>query len=535
MPQRRDPPTINESSSLLQHDPLSNGLNNTCNGHRHDEEQQHPSDKREIQHPGHSIGYLGSLAIAVNSLAGPAILQLPFQYQQSGIIPTTLCLLAVALLSYYCSLYMANVISYNGNADFSKCVEFSDPFRTFWSARAYQVTQLLFLGTCLVLNTAAMVDTAHVVDSVLGIHLGGTYAIDHHGQIQHWSHPTPCTRSQVKLGQCEPYNNHPHGVILTLGYVVTAAVFMPICFMELKENALWQIGGLVLLVSLCVYFCGVFSLAAVHQHHDALYHVSLWGHSYDEMLGVVLFNFALVLAIPAWLHEKQSHVNVHTVVGGSTALATVLYIGVGVTAAMAIPHCNVNMIEPMIGGAFGEKMAFAGSLFSFFIIGLDIPLFSVLTRYNLTHSGMCTPRMANIVVVWLPWSLSWILYQGDAVGQLLDWGGTLLTSAIAFLLPLCLALRILTTTEQVGSVAVYGANCFKSRQAQVRALYMLLVVTSAAVFAAIFGQLLSIESKYELTHSTEYVNGQNWTWPGFAMLTMPRKAGLIHQDVFHSD
>lgn len=26
---------------------------------------------------------LGSIAIAVNSLAGPAILQLPFQYQQS--------------------------------------------------------------------------------------------------------------------------------------------------------------------------------------------------------------------------------------------------------------------------------------------------------------------------------------------------------------------------------------------------------------------------------------------------------------------
>jgi hypothetical protein len=30
-----------------------------------------------------SIGKLGSIAIAVNSLAGPAILQLPFQYQQS--------------------------------------------------------------------------------------------------------------------------------------------------------------------------------------------------------------------------------------------------------------------------------------------------------------------------------------------------------------------------------------------------------------------------------------------------------------------
>ena len=58
-----------------------------------------------------TIGLLGSLAIAVNSLAGPAILQLPFQYQQSGIIPTSLCLMFVAVLSAFCSLHMANTIS----------------------------------------------------------------------------------------------------------------------------------------------------------------------------------------------------------------------------------------------------------------------------------------------------------------------------------------------------------------------------------------------------------------------------------------
>lgn len=37
-----------------------------------------------------------------------------------------------------------------------------------------------------------------------------------------------------------------------------------------------------------------------------------------------------------------------------------------------------------------------------FIIGLDIPLFCVLTGYNLTHSGLCSEWFANLIVVWIP-------------------------------------------------------------------------------------------------------------------------------------
>jgi amino acid permease len=69
------------------------------------------------------IGMLGSVAIAVNSLAGPAILQLPATYQESGIIPTTVALVLVGMLSSLCSLHMANVVSQvPGNSTFNKDV-----------------------------------------------------------------------------------------------------------------------------------------------------------------------------------------------------------------------------------------------------------------------------------------------------------------------------------------------------------------------------------------------------------------------------
>jgi amino acid permease len=104
---------------------------------------------------------LGSIAIAVNSLAGPAVLQLPFQYQQSGIVPTTICLIAIAILSAYVSLITANTISMiPNNKKFDKCIEFSDIYRYFINERTYTITQLLYLLTAITLNVAAIIDTA---------------------------------------------------------------------------------------------------------------------------------------------------------------------------------------------------------------------------------------------------------------------------------------------------------------------------------------------------------------------------------------
>ena len=149
-----------------------------------------------------SIGMLGSMAIAVNSLAGPALLQLPFTYQQAGVIPTTLALIMVAVLSGYCCMHMADVVSkVPGNRNFDKPVEFSDPFKIFWGHRAYVLTQAIFYLCTICVNVAAIVDTAQIVDSFLG-HWKGTwaFALDD-WELQQWIHTHPCSRKKVKLGE----------------------------------------------------------------------------------------------------------------------------------------------------------------------------------------------------------------------------------------------------------------------------------------------------------------------------------------------
>ena len=68
-----------------------------------------------------------SMAIAVNSLTGPAMLDLPATFQRSGLIPTFCTLICVYILSALCLLHMADTISkYPGNLKFEKEVEFSE-------------------------------------------------------------------------------------------------------------------------------------------------------------------------------------------------------------------------------------------------------------------------------------------------------------------------------------------------------------------------------------------------------------------------
>jgi hypothetical protein len=168
------------------------------------------------------------------------------------------------------------------------------------------------------------------------------------------------------------------------------------------------------------------------------------------------------------------------------------------------------MLEPMVSGAYGTTLQWAGWFFAFFIIGLDIPLFCVLTRFNLTQSGLCSSRTANIMVVYLPWSLSWIFYQGDSIAELLSWGGILFTSAVAFLLPLYLALRTLITfPDAKGSLHVYG-GLIQNRETQIRMLYFLLLAASVAVCLGIIGQADADIKKEEMrfeANSLRSVNG----------------------------
>lgn len=229
-----------------------------------------------------------------------------------------------------------------------------------------------------------------------------------------------------------------------------------------------------------------------------LENLSWWGSEWNTLFGVVLYNFCLVIAVPCWLYEKEAHVDVPTVIHGSTILSVVLYILIGGLGAMTIPHVSPNMLESMMSGAFGIPMQLNASVFAFFIIGLGCPLFSVLTRTNLTGSGLFSRRGANVLAVYLPFFSSWLFYQGDAITQLLSWGGIIFTSVVAFILPIWIALHTLDTSDKEGVIAVYGSNNVLSKEDHRFWLRVLMVVSALSIALAIAGNFIQQQEGEEI-------------------------------------
>jgi hypothetical protein len=242
-----------------------------------------------------------------------------------------------------------------------------------------------------------------------------------------------------------------------------------------------SIGFFVLLVS-TLGFIVMFVNEGVDMEN-----VSLWGTEWGSLFGVVLFNFSLVIAVPAWLYEKELEVDVPAVVHGASLLSAFLYILIGILGAVTMPFVSQNMLASLMSGAFGVPMQLCASIFAFFIVGLSCPLFSVLNRMNFVGSGLMTTNAANWWSVYLPFFSSWIFYQGDAVTVLLSWGGIIFTSLIAFILPLLLTLYVLDTSATEGAVDVYEPLHITSKSAQKRSLYVLLGVSVLSIFLAFFG------------------------------------------------
>lgn len=153
-----------------------------------------------------------------------------------------------------------------------------------------------------------------------------------------------------------------------------------------------------------------------------------------------------------------------------------------------MPDVTDNMLQSMMSGVFGKFTEVCSMVFAFFIIGLGIPLFSVLTRLNLTGSGLCNQFTANILAVYFPWGTAWLLYTGGKTTALLGWGGIFFSSIIVFIAPLALALHVVKQSDIQGSVAVYG-RYFQDHGKQKSILIILLFASVISIILAAIGEV----------------------------------------------
>lgn len=391
------------------------------------------------------IGLFGSIAIAVNNLTGPGMLDLPATFQKSGVIPTGLTIVFVSILSSMTCLILSNSIgkikpsrhSTKSNYAFSTPMEYSDAFKYYYGMNAFFITQFAFFLCIMSQCVASIISTAQVVDAFTANYHGQTYGLQFNGlfsppMLRTWS-PGFCDDGE----ECLPFDERSYGnVILTWGYVVTATLISPLCLRDMKDNVSTQTMSFLLMLMFLLEFCVSFVFNGIDMTN-----VTWWGTSWTELLGVVLFNFALTATMPAWLHEKSPETSVTTVVWTANAIVVMLYFFVGTSGAMAMSNVPPNFLAYLSSGAHGPITEVVADLFSFFIIGLGIPLFCIIMRYNAINGGVINANAGTFVTSVLPWAISWTLYKGEEIVQVFAWGGLVLNGLVGFIFPLFMALN----------------------------------------------------------------------------------------------
>lgn len=70
----------------------------------------------------------------------------------------------------------------------------------------------------------------------------------------------------------------------------------------------------------------------------------LFGDDFSQLAGVILFNFAYSITVPAWLMEKKTHVSVNRTVWSAGILSSILYIAFGLLGAMSFQQVGPNLL-----------------------------------------------------------------------------------------------------------------------------------------------------------------------------------------------
>ena len=85
------------------------------------------------------------------------------------------------------------------------------------------------------------------------------------------------------------------------------------------------------------------------MNRELKYNIPWFGTDLQQLVGVVLFNFAFAITVPAWLNEKLPDVSVAPVIWSAVTLNTALYLALGVLGGMSYSDPKSDMLILLSG------------------------------------------------------------------------------------------------------------------------------------------------------------------------------------------
>jgi hypothetical protein len=189
---------------------------------------------------GRHISVLGSLCLLINNICGTAFVQIPTIFDTSGVVYASLLFAAVAAWATVVSLQLAETAArMPGNRSFSHRFELSKLSQALLPRWVAAGSTFLLSAALTALNVGQIVVLAQTMDSALLTAFGKTCALVLQPSSPYGSQHAVClSADDDALATNSPFGDTR---VLSLGYVLTAVLVIPVSIRDLDDSILLQV------------------------------------------------------------------------------------------------------------------------------------------------------------------------------------------------------------------------------------------------------------------------------------------------------
>ncbi|KAI7851551.1 hypothetical protein BDC45DRAFT_428038, partial [Circinella umbellata] len=390
------------------------------------------------------IGSFGAVALLVSSMTvslfnifycsiidslcqkGPGLSTIPAMFQQAGWLAPMFVFAAIGLLSTFSALFIIEALSsIRGNENFQAKVEFTTIAQLILGKKYHYFFQLILFLALQAVNIASIILAAQTLDSMLLTLFNGTCGLGI--SPGRWF----CISERSVLGN-SPFSSDDY-YIFTFGYLVTAAMVMPLGFFSLVENIYVQIISFIVLSGVLIQW-----IIAFGQEGLVTERLPVSGPDSSLVLGIVIFNYSYITTIPTLVNDLKPTVSIHRTLAISVIISTIMYIFLGVFGAMAYEMNASSDILSILSSQGTTASLVTTYLFPICALVTSIPVFTIVIRTNLTRGDICNRPWAIFWSNILPWLVCIPLQTKDYVGMIQNWSSLFFQSTINFILPFIL-------------------------------------------------------------------------------------------------
>lgn len=353
---------------------------------------------------GKTISFWGGCQLLINNMAGPALVLIPSLYQESGFIPVSFFMILAAFLSGLCSWFLSESLKYiPGNRNYNLHAEYTSLINHYFDKKWQVYTVLsMYLLSLVSLLMSNIIQSSQVMDLAIRDMFGCSYGLSLYPSVLTFICGNNISDSVT------PFTND--SIVISDGYILLAAICLIFSLNKNLDDSIilqWIANiGLSVLVVIWLY---IFNTSDDFDMHR----VSMFSVNLNNVVGILLFNFAFIVTVPSWINEKKANVSVINTLVLSLTFIVIIFTVVGIFGAFSYDHyfdTNSNLFSKLDekGGTLGKATVYA---FPIIQNVTSIPVFSIIIRYNLEDYGM-NRKQSNLIAIVIPWVLSIFLYSG---------------------------------------------------------------------------------------------------------------------------